>query len=209
MSRRAALLIAVGALGGCARTPKVERMAAAREGAITIYHRRSQGSLGDYDGHVSWKVHDGRWHGRRVEAHVSPQMGGQVVDPETRGLIALLDRFGELQYTYDPPLTYPWPLEVGKRWQSDYSITDISNGQRLPVTLQGRIESWGLVTVPAGVFRAFKLVWADSLGEVETRWLETEQGIGTVKRTVMRLPSHPMGAGHLEAELLSHNLVQP
>ena len=37
----------------------------------------------------------------------------------------------------------------------------------------------------------------------------TEQGIGTVKRIVMRLPSHPAGPGHLEAELLSRNLVQP
>jgi len=88
-------------------------------------------------------------------------------------------------------------------------VTDIGQGHRLPVTVQGRIESWGDVTVPAGTFKAFKLVWADSLGEVESRWVETEQGIGTVKRTVLRLPSHPAGPGHLEAELLSRNLVQP
>lgn len=184
-------------------------MPPAREGSVSIFHRRSSGSLGDYDGRVSWKVHDGRWHGRRVEAHVSPQMGGQVVEPETQGLIALLDRFGEVQFAFDPPLSYPWPLEVGKRWQSDYSVTDVGSGQRIPVSVQGRIESWGDVTVPAGTFKAFKLVWADSLGEVESRWVETEQGIGTLKRMVMRLPSHPAGPGHLEAQLLSRNLVQP
>lgn len=207
--RRAVLLAGAWALVGCADQPKVWRMAPAREGAVTVFYRRSHGSLGDYDGRVSWKVHDGRWQGRHVEAHISPQMGGQVVEPETQGLIATLNRFGEVQYAFDPPLTYPWPLEVGKRWESHYSMTDMGSGQRVPITVRGRIESWGELTVPAGTFKVFKLVWADSLGEVESRWLETEQGIGIVKRTVMRLPSHPAGPGHLEAELLSRNLVQP
>ena len=204
-----ALLFGTLLLTACAQTPSVSQMASAREGAVTVFYRRSSGSLGDYDGRVSWKVHDGRWHGRHVEAHISPQMGGQVVDPQTQWLIAVLDRLGEVQYTFDPPLTYPWPLQVGKRWENHYSVTDIAQGHRLPLTVQGRIESWGDVTVPAGTFKAFKLVWADSLGEVESRWVETEQGIGTVKRTVLRLPSHPAGPGHLEVELLSRNLVQP
>ena len=64
-------------------------------------------------------------------------------------------------------------------------------------------RSWGAVTVPAGTFKAYKLVWTNNLGEVETRWASPSDAIATVKRHVERPSTHPQGAGVLDAELLS------
>ena len=63
-----------------------------------------------------------------------------------------------------------------------------------------RVEELG---VPAGTFKAYKLVWTNNSGEMETRWVSPSEGIATIKRHVERPSTHPQGAGVLDAELLS------
>lgn len=198
------LLACLSLLAACTTPPPLaQRMEPSAEGTVMVFHRQSSGSLGDYDGNVVWQLHDARWNGKKVNALMSPQMGGQILEPESEGLIATLDRSGDLVYSFDPPVAFEWPLEVGKRWQSQHTMTFHSTGRSIPLFMNWAVESYGDVTVPAGTFKAYKLIWSDSLGDVETRWVAPQQGIGTLKRSVIRMPAHPLGPGQLDAEMLS------
>lgn len=63
------------------------------------------------------------------------------------------------------------------------------------------------MTVPAGTFKSFKVVWTLNQSEVETRWLNPAEGLATIKRHVERSATHPQGVGVLDAELLSRDLA--
>lgn len=198
------LLACLGLLSACSTPPPLaHKMAPTAAGTVLVFYRQSSGSLGDFEGNVVWQLHEAQWNGQKVDALMSPQMGGQVLEPESDGLMATLDHSGELVYSFDPPVAYEWPLEVGKRWQSQHTMIFHDTGRSIPVFMNWAVESYGDVTVPAGTFKAYKLTWSDSLGEVETRWVAPQWGIGTLKRQVLRWPAHPLGAGQLDAQLLS------
>jgi hypothetical protein len=97
----------------------------------------------------------------------------------------------------------PSVQEVGKAWSAGYQVTLHASGRTVASTITGKVESLDVVTVPAGTFKAYKVVWSTNLGESETRWISPADGIATVKRHVERPASHPQGAGVLDAELLS------
>jgi hypothetical protein len=59
------------------------------------------------------------------------------------------------------------------------------------------------VTVPAGTFKTYRILITDNFGQVDRYWISPETGIPTIKRTQMRAPTHPQGAGKLEGELIS------
>ncbi len=205
-----ALLLAtafVATLGaGCATAPPTgERIAAPPMGTVTTYHRKSSGSLGSFDGPVVWTHAPGSWQGRPMLAFGSAQ-GVSLHDPQSLALVASLGATGQPQASYDPPIDYAWPLEVGKTWSTSTAVTQYPSGRTVPLTTRYKVESWGDVTVPAGTFKAFKLVWSNNFGEVETRWVGVADRIATIKRHVERPATHPQGAGVLDAELLS---VQP
>ncbi|WP_425258018.1 hypothetical protein ACPOLB_21140 [Rubrivivax sp. RP6-9] len=202
-----ALLITAAAaatLGaGCATAPPAgNRIAAPPMGTVTTYHRKSSGSLGDFDGRVVWTHAAGSWQGRPMVAFGSAQ-GTSLHDPQSFALVASLGATGQPLASYDPPIDYAWPLQVGKTWTASTTVTQHPAGRTVPLTTTYRVESWGDVTVPAGTFKAYKLVWSNNFGEVETRWVGVADGIATVKRHVERPATHPQGAGVLDAELLS------
>ena len=117
-----------------------------------------------------------------------------------------LNPAGKPMFSYDPPIGYQWPLRVGKQWTSTHMVTLHNSGSTVPLTINWKVESWGDVTVPAGTFKAYKLVWTNNLGEVETRWANPQEGLMTIKRHVERPGSHPQGPGVLDAELLTRVL---
>lgn len=197
----AAFTAALGA--GCATAPPAgERIAAPPMGTVTTFHRKSSGSLGTFDGPVVWTNVPGTWQGRPMVSVGSAQ-GVFLHDPATMALVATLSPAGQPQMGFEPPIDYAWPLQVGQTWTSTHTLTLYPSGRTLPLTNRYRVESWGDVTVPAGTFKAFKLVWDNNLGEVETRWVGVADGIPTVKRHVERPATHPQGAGVLDAELVS------
>jgi hypothetical protein len=85
-------------------------------------------------------------------------------------------------------------------------VTLYRSGRTVPTRIDWKVESWGDVTVPAGTFKAYKLVWVNDQGEVETCWVGPTRGSATIRRHVERPASHPQGAGLLDAELLSRKL---
>ncbi len=199
-SAAAALMLA----GGCASQPPVaDRFASVTMGTVTTYHRVSSGSLGNFDGQVVWTHKTDTWRGKPVIWFGAPQAGTSLHDLESQAMIANLDNTGKPLFSFDPPVSYQWPLVVGKQWTSTHTITNLVNGRVTPVTFEWKVESWGDVNVPAGTFKAYKLVWSNNLGEKEVRWVAPTEGIATVKRHVERASTHPQGAGVLDAELLS------
>ncbi len=189
---------------GCASAPPVaDKLVMDPMGTVTTYHRKSSGSLGNFDGKVVWTHAPATWQGKPVIAFGAPQAGVALHDPATFDVVAYLRPDGSPFSAFEPPVGYRWPLEVGKAWTSSHEVTNFVNGTKQKVTIQWKVVSQEDVTVPAGTFKAWKLQWTDNLGEAETRWTAPADGLATIKRHVERPASHPQGAGVLDAELLS------
>jgi hypothetical protein len=131
------------------------------------------------------------------------RLGGTAFDPKTHANMATLDAEGKATTVFDPPVGYQWPLQVGKTWTSKHTVTMPATGRTTPMEVNWKVEAWEDVTVPAGTYKAYKVVTTNSFGEVETRWVAPAAGIPTARRLVTRPATHPQGAGELEAVLLS------
>lgn len=53
---------------------------------------------------------------------------------------------------------YAFPLEPGKTWQAKASGENASAGKRWRYTIEGKVEGWDKIKVPAGEFDALKVV---------------------------------------------------
>ena len=192
---------------GCASAPPVaEKMVVSPMGTVTTFHRKSSGSLGNFDGQVVWTYAQSTFQGKPVIAFGAPQAGVSLLDPATFGMLVNLNPAGQPMFSFDPPMTYPWPLQVGKTATQKLMMTMYPSGAKVPMTIDYKVESWEEVTVPAGTFKAYRVSWINNFGEVETRWLNPMEGLATIKRHVERPASHPQGAGVLDAVLLSRVL---
>lgn len=192
---------------GCASAPPVaQKMADPVMGAVVTYHRKSSGSLGNFDGQVVWTYSPSTWQGRPMVAVGAPQAGITLHDPASFGVVAQLNAAGQPLLSFEPPINYRWPMAVGSSWSSEHQVSNHVNGRTTPMRLDYQVLSWGDVTVPAGTFKAYQVRWTSSLGETETRWINPVQGLNTIRRLVDRSASHPQGAGALEAQMLSRVL---
>lgn len=202
-----ATVLATAALlgaAGCASTPPTAAgFAEVPMGSVFTYQSKRSGSLGAYDGKVVWTYAPATWAGKPVIAYGSVQGGISLHYPADMARAADLNPAGKPVYSYDPPIGYQWPLSVGKQWTSTHMVTLHNSGSMVQMTINWKVESWGEVTVPAGTFKAYKLVWTNNLGEVETRWANPQEGLMTIKRHIERPGTHPQGPGLLDAELLS------
>lgn len=207
----ASATLAVALMAGCASvTPGTpDGLTSVPMGTVTAYHRKSSGSLGTFDGQVVWTHAPGTWQGRQVIAFGAPQAGVSLHDPVTFAVVALTRPDGQPVMSYDPPIAYDWPLVVGKTWESRHTALMAATGQKVDLRYRWRVAAVEDVTVPAGTFRAYRLEWSDNHGESEVRWIDPGAGIAAVKRHVERPASHPLGAGVLDAELLSVQRPKP
>jgi hypothetical protein len=105
--------------------------------------------------------------------------------------------------TWDPPLTWHWPIEVGKTWTREQRMTIHAAKATVPYTLTQKVEAYEDVTVPAGSFKAFKVSTVTSLGDENVVWLSPELGV-FVKQSLKRTAKHRQGAGSRDIELLSY-----
>jgi hypothetical protein len=211
MSVVAAAAVGLGAVlgAGCATPPPDSgNWIHAPTGTVTTYLRRSSGSLGAGEGQVVWKDEaESDWQGRRVLPVASPQAGTVLYDAANDDVVALFTPGGTLGASFDPPVPwYRWPLAVGKTWTSAHTMTLPAQQRKVDFTMSFKVEAHEDVTVPAGTFKAYRVVGTSSLGDVETRWVDPALGALTIRRTIERPASHPQGAGRLEGELLSRNV---
>jgi hypothetical protein len=196
-----ALAASLCAVPGFAQ-PVAESPAATPAGTVMTFHRKSSGSLGTFDGPVVWNFTHGTWEGRPAVIQMA-RLGGAAYDPKLHANMANLNAEGKATMVFDPPVGYQWPLQVGKAWTSKHTVTMPATGQSIPLEVNWKVEAWEDVTVPAGTFKAYKVVSMNNLGEVETRWIAPAVGVLLAKRLVTRPVTHPQGAGELEAVLLS------
>lgn len=191
---------------GCASAPPLGEFQFQPDGTVIQYHRVSSGSYGQADGPVVWTQSRDTWMGKPVVKATSNNAGINLVDPANRRLIATLTNAGQPMLSFDPPLSYAWPLEVGKAWTAQHTMTLHAAKGQVPMTVSYRVEALEDVTVPAGTFKTFRVVASDSFGEVQRVWTAPYMALGTVKRILDRPASHPSGAGHLEGVLTTRTL---
>ena len=105
--------------------------------------------------------------------------------------------------TWDPPLHWEWPIEVGKSWTRAQRMTNHVTKRTMSYQVTQKVEAYEDVAVPAGTFKAFKVSTVNTLGDDNVLWFSPELGI-FIKQMNRRTDKHPQGAGTQNIELLSY-----
>ena len=140
------------------------------------------------------------YEGERVLTFESP--AGVIVAKQTGDWIGIFNGDKPV-ITWDPALTWQWPLEVGKSWTGEQRMTIHAAKATVPYSVTQKVEAYEDVTVPAGTFKTFKVSTVTSLGDENLLWFSPELGI-FVKQSLKRTAKHRQGTGTREIELLSY-----
>lgn len=196
--------LAVAALAtGCSTAPpRADRYVPPPMGASWVYQVTSSGSFGTLNQAASpVTVRETVLDGRKLLRFESPSF--TTLQTDRVGVVAVLDPAGRPLMRYDPPLGYEWPLEVGKTWTQDITLT-VGAATKVPMKAVWTVEAYEDVTVPAGTFKAWRVVMTDNFGFRQVTWSVPEK-LGTyAKRTSERPATHPQGgAGQQVVELVT------
>jgi len=72
-------------------------------------------------------------------------------------------------FDYSPPIKYyDFPLFPGKRWSLNSTERNIKTGQVREHTITAEVGGWEMVTVPAGTFRAIKVIVHSEVKDPQT-----------------------------------------
>ena len=201
-------LAAAALVAGCTTAPpRAERYVPPPMGASWTYQVTSSGSYGTQNQAPSpVTVREAVVDGRKLLRFESATY--TTLQTERVGVVAVLDPAGRPLMRYDPPLGYEWPLEVGKTWTQEITLT-VGAGTRIPMKAVWTVEAYEDVTVPAGTFKAWRIVMTDNFGFRQVTWSVPEK-LGTyAKRTSERAATHPQGgAGQQVIELVTMPTVK-
>jgi hypothetical protein len=188
---------------GCATTPKAERWVAPPLGSAYTISRSDTGSFGSGTTQITVKFVERMWEGKRVLAYVSPQ-GVNITTPEGRWTVILGPDEKPIM-TFEPPIGNNYPLEVGNTWTESYRVTVHAANQTIPFDSTWKVEAYEEVTVPAGTFKAFKIISSDTTGNETVTWSNPEVGMW-IKRIETRTAKHRAGPGMRETQLISQTI---
>jgi hypothetical protein len=206
-SLQATVLAAAVLAGGCAlMEPKAERYQPPPVGSTWTIAQRNTGSYGQ-DAQFTVTRGEATWQGQRVIALASSRGFTTMVHPETGRWIAIVGRDGTPLFSWDPPLGWEWPLEVGKTWTTSYRMTMHAAKRTVPYDFSCKVEDYGDVTVRAGTFKAFRIACKSTIGTDEMYWSSPELGV-FLKSSIKRDASSPNGVGTQETELVSQTIRQ-
>jgi hypothetical protein len=173
-------------------------------GSTFTYALHATGSFGSGDSQVTSKKEQRTWEGKTVEAIVSP-LGVTLVNQSDAGWVAQLAPDGKVLFTFDPPLAFHFPLEVGKTWTTSYKLTVQANNQTSAFDATFKVEAYEDVTVPAGTFKVFRISYIDTRGSDNMEYFIPDLGI-FAKRSWTRTDKAPAGPGTVVRELVSYSL---
>jgi hypothetical protein len=105
--------------------------------------------------------------------------------------------------TWDPPLSWDWPIEVGKSWTREQRMTIHAAKRTIAYAVTQKVEAYEDVAVPAGTFKAFKISTVTSLGDENLVWFSPAHGI-FIKQSLKRTATHAQGTGTREIQMLSY-----
>lgn len=180
-------------LTACASAPPVaDRYVPPPVGSTVEYRMTNTGSFGNGTGTVTMKVSEVTYEGRTLRRYDTPS--GATLQSAAAGTVAVLSPSGQPLMRYDPPLDFNFPLVVGKTWTADHELT-VGASNRMQMKTTWKVEAYEDVTVPAGTFKAWRLVMTDNFGFRQTFWsMPVTYGM-FAKRISERPQGHPQGAG--------------
>ena len=202
-------LIAVG-LGlalltsGCGlMAPRTERYVAPAVGTTYENMRRDTGSYGSSTVQIPGKyMGEQMWRGQKVHTFQTPEATLYATAGERFAFIAQVR--GETPIlTWNPPVAWELPLEVGKKWTRKYSLTVHAAKRTIDVEDAQVVEAYEDVTVPAGTFKAWRVRSTDNLGNENLQWYAPDLGI-FMKQSLRRTGRHAAGPGTREIELVAY-----
>lgn len=204
------MVAALLAAGCAAPEPRIERYRPVLPGSTTTMSVTSTGSYGSGTTQVTTTIDQRNWEGRTVISQESAA-GAMLLDPADGSRLGFVGPNGQTQWTLKPPVGFRYPMEVGKRWvaESTLTLTGPQGTRAWPVRSEWSVEALEEVTVPAGRFKALRVTVNDTMGgqpwNADTYWVEPVQEF-TVKVLLNRLPTHPAGAGSRESLLVSKSI---
>ncbi|MBT2302470.1 hypothetical protein J7E70_18615 [Variovorax paradoxus] len=124
----AAISIVVVASQGCASSaPKAASYEAPPLGTTWVSSRRDTGSFGTASTQLSYKRGEIAWQGSQLVAFESTE--GTILAQPNGNWVGLFVQ-GRPLITWDPPLSFEWPLTVGKTWSASHTQTIHATQQR-------------------------------------------------------------------------------
>lgn len=189
---------------GCGlMAPKMERYLAPTVGTTYANLRRDSGSYGSATVQLPGKyLGEQMWRGQKVHAFESPEGTFLGTTGDRFAFIALVKGDTPI-LTWDPPVGYQLPLEVGKTWTRKFTLTIHAAKQTIPVEDTQTLEAYEDVTVPAGTFKAWRVRTIDNLGNENLQWYAPDLGV-FVKQSLRRTAKNAAGPGTREIELVSY-----
>lgn len=187
--------------GGCGMmAPKAERYIAPPVGTTWMNAVHSTGSYGSGSRQVPGKRGERMWQGSQVVTF-DGGMGTILARPDGSWLGVYKDDTPVT--TWDPPLHWQWPLEVGKTWTREQRVTFYAAKRTIPYQVTQKVEAYEDVTVLAGTFKTFKVSTVTSLGDDNLLWFSPQLGV-FVKQSNKRTAQHAQGPGTQSTELISY-----
>ena len=185
---------------------RMEQPAPPAPGLSWVNQFRDSGSFGAGERELEVRTVETTWEGRKFIAMQSA--AGTTLLSDKGEWVGQLGPDGKLSVRWDPPISYDWPLEIGKRSVKQYQVKLPGGEQLVPMEYRMEVEGVEEVTVPAGTFRAFRVRSSDSLGNSALEWYSPDLKLW-VKRSMERSEKHPAGAGRREIVLKSQNVRAP
>lgn len=191
-------------VAACATAPQADGPFPAAANTSWTYLRTDTGSFGKGTAyHTNRVLGEQTWRGRKVRATELPT-GIRLSDFDKGDWLAMVK--GETTLvTWEPSLGYDWPISVGKSFNRNYRFVNHVTKQTVDIQSTMTVQSHEEVTVPAGTFKAFKVLYTDSMGVESVNWFAPDAG-GWVKIQSKRSAKFPAGAGTQDFELLSYTL---
>ena len=192
-------------VGACAvMEPKAESYVAPPIGSRWVIATHNTGSYGAGDTTTALQRGERIWEGEKLVSIAFP--GGAVLARPDGAWVAMVGR-RRTMLSWNPPVNWDYPLEVGKTWTKSSSMTIHAAKRTIPYTYTGKVEAYEDVTVPAGTFKAFRVRATNTLGDDDTNWFSPKLGI-IVKRHRVRTVKHARGPGTRDVELASQDIVK-
>lgn len=181
-------------LSGCASAPpSAQRYVPPAIGSSVEYRVTNTGSFGSAAAAtVTMKVSETLYEGRMLRRYETPS--GSTLQSPSAGTVAVFNPAGQPLMRYDPPLDFNFPLVVGKTWTADHELT-VGAATKAPMKTSWKVEAYEDVTVPAGTFKAWRIVMTDNFGFRQTTWSMPDTVGMFAKRISERPRGHPQGEG--------------
>ncbi len=206
-----AVLATAVLLAACASgPPRVEAFNPALPGSWSTMSVTSSGSFGSGTDQVRTTVGRMVWQGKEYTTQQTAS-GSMLLDPATGERMGFLSPGGQMLWTLVPAVGFRYPLEVGKSWTLDTTLTLMTpQGPRpVPMTSSWKVHAVEDVTVPAGTFKAMKIGVTDTAnGRVwndDVYWIDVA-GQFSVKTVLTRPATNPQGAGTRESVLVANDI---